>query len=84
MPLRQGDPDQDGPPGGMFATQGQGGLAGLVGIGMGQGSGPVIVGLQALGPAISEPSQEVTHRSGGQAEGRGQTGGGLPLVSPLE
>jgi hypothetical protein len=82
--LAQSDPDQDRPPGGVLASQSQSRLADLRREGMGELPGGVIVGRDAVGPAIAESLAEVSHGAGSQAESGGEAGGRLALLGTLE
>jgi hypothetical protein len=81
--LEQMDPDQAGPPGGMLASQSQGGL-GQLGGGFRGGGGAAIVGSDRLGTATAEPAEEAANRRGRQPERRGDLAGPLTLLVESE
>jgi hypothetical protein len=83
LTLFQGDPDQDGAPGGMLAAEGQGRLAHLVREGLRQPSGSTIVGSEGVRPAVSEPPQQLADGPGREVEGTGEAGGRLAALGAL-
>jgi hypothetical protein len=82
--LAECDPDQDRPPRGMVSAQGEGDLADLGRVGLGQMSGRVIVGSETVGPALAEALEQMAHGAWGESEGGGEAGGGLALLGTLE
>jgi hypothetical protein len=81
--LFQGQPDQDGAPGGVPATQRQRLLAELGRIGMGQPVGPAIIGREGVRAAVSESLQQLADGAGRQVEGAGEAGGRLAALGAL-
>jgi hypothetical protein len=81
--LEQMDPDQAGPPGGMLASQSQGGL-GHLGEGIGDARGALIIGSDRLGPPEAEPAEEAANRRAGQPERCGDLAGPLTLLVESE
>jgi hypothetical protein len=81
--LEQMDPDQAGPPGGMLASQSQGGL-GHLGGGIRAARGALIVGRDRLGSATAEPAEEAANRRARQPERCGDLAGPLTLLAESE
>jgi hypothetical protein len=82
--LTQGDPDQGRAPSGVLPPQGQRGGAGPVRIGMRQAPGRMIVGSHAVGSSVAKSLSQMAYGAGGQAEGGGEAGGRLAVLSALE
>jgi hypothetical protein len=80
----QGDAQGAGPPAGVGAAQGQGGLIErMAGALVGRGRAPVGGG-EGVGPVLVQAAQQVPHGAGGQPQGAGDGVGGLASVGPLE